>query len=161
MSVSVTVPAPQVAGEALLTKPPDGSAALAISASAASEHPVTPNEKRLLQSLVWTLKPLINLRGSIPLPFVTTFLMVALDEGKSVGTYARAVGVHRFAMSRYLRAIGDHARNGGPGLGLVTIEVHPTDPRRRQVFLTDRGRAVIADVFEQMRRTGGRALREA
>jgi hypothetical protein len=161
MSVSVTVPAPQVAGEALLTKPPDGAVASAITSSAPSEHPVTPGEKRLLQTLVWTLKPLINLRGSIPLPFVTTFLMVALDEGKSVGTYARAIGVHRFAMSRYLRAIGDHARNGGPGLGLVTIEVHPTDPRRRQVFLTARGRAVIGDVFEQMRRTGGRAHREA
>jgi hypothetical protein len=33
---------------------------------------------------LWALKPPANLRGSIPLPYVTIFLMVALDEGKSV-----------------------------------------------------------------------------
>ena len=160
MSVSVTVPAPQVAGEAFLTKPPGGPPSPAITVSAPSEHPVTPNEKRLLQVLLWTLKPLINLRGSIPLPFVTTFLMVALDEGKGVSTYARATGVHRFAMSRYLHAIGDQARGGGPGLGLVTIRTHPRDPRRRQVFLSAHGRAVVDDIFEQIRKGSGGAYRE-
>jgi hypothetical protein len=66
--------------------------------------------------------------------------MVALDEGKGVGNYASAIEVSRFAISRYLRDIGNRARNGGPGLGLVTIEPHPIDPRRRQVFLTAKGR---------------------
>ena len=86
MSVSLTVPAPHVAGRALLTKQPDDAP---FPAAAACEPLATPDEKRLLQVLLWTLKPLINLRGSIPLPFVTTFLMVALDEGQGVSTYAR------------------------------------------------------------------------
>ena len=78
-------------------------------------------EKQTLQSLLWALKPLSNLRGSIPLPFATVFLMIALDEGHGVNAYARAMGIHRAAMSRYLRDIGARARNGGPGLGLVTV----------------------------------------
>jgi hypothetical protein len=105
---------------------------------------------------LWALKPLTNLRGSIPLPFVTTFLTVALDEGKGVNAYARAVGIHRAAMSRYLRDIGDRARNGGPGLGLVTIEPHPTAPLRSQVFLTNKGRLIAKEIFQQLRRVNGR-----
>jgi len=50
------------------------------------------------------------------------FLTVALEEGKLVGTYARELGLTRFVMSRYMRRIGDRARDGGPGLGLVTIK---------------------------------------
>jgi hypothetical protein len=87
-----------------------------------------------IQALLWALKPLVNLRGSMPLPYVTTFLMVALGEGEGVCSYARMSGISRAAMSRHLRDIGDRARNGGPGLGLVTIERHPDDSRRRQVF---------------------------
>jgi hypothetical protein len=124
-------------------------------ADQSSDSRIGPSDKRAIQTLLWALKPLVNLRGSIPLPFVTTFLMVALDEGKGVGNYASAIGVSRFAMSRYLRDIGNRARNGGPGLGLVTIEPHPIDPRRRQVFLTAKGRSVANDVFQQMRRTRG------
>ena len=82
---------------------------------------ISPSDKRVVQTLLWALKPLSNLRGSIPLPFVTTFLMVAINEGEDVCAYARMMGVHRAIMSRYLRAIGDRARNAGPGLGLVTV----------------------------------------
>ena len=45
---------------------------------------------------MWALKPLLNLRGfagTFPLVNVIIFLMVALDEGKSVSAYARAVGI--------------------------------------------------------------------
>jgi DNA-binding MarR family transcriptional regulator len=105
---------------------------------------------------LWALKPLVNLRSSIPLPFVTSFLMVALDEGKGVNAYARALGIHRAAMSRYLRDIGDRSRNGGPGLGLVTVEDHPTDRQRSQVFLTAKGRSIAKEVFRQIRRADSR-----
>jgi DNA-binding MarR family transcriptional regulator len=120
--------------------------------SSASASDLAASDKRLIQTLLWALKPLVNLRGSIPLPFVTTFLMVALDEGKGVNEYARALGVHRATMSRHLRGIGDRARHGGPGLGLVTVTQHPTDALRRQVFLTTKGRSVAKKVVEQIRR---------
>lgn len=114
------------------------------------------SDSREIQSLLWALKPLSNLRGSIPLRFVTTFLMVALDEGKGVNAYARAVGVHRSVMSRYLRQIGDRARNGGPGLGLVAIKRHPTDLLKYQVFLTNKGRSIAENIFHELRRTSRR-----
>jgi DNA-binding MarR family transcriptional regulator len=124
--------------------------------SAPIDHPqgglaITQSDKRTTQALLWALKPLTNLRGSIPLPYVTSFLMVAADEGKGVNAYARAMGIHRAAMSRYLRDIGDRARNGGPGLGLVTVESDPADPVRSQVFLTPKGRSIARQIFRQIR----------
>lgn len=110
--------------------------------------------KRVIQTLLWALKPLMNLRGSIPLPYVTIFLMVALDEGKSVSAYARTLGISdRRVVSRYFRVIGERARNGGPGLGLVTVEQSPTHSRARaRVLLTAKGRSVAEAILQQMRR---------
>jgi DNA-binding MarR family transcriptional regulator len=114
-----------------------------------------PKDKKEVQALLWALKPLANLRGSIPLPYVTTFLMVALDEGKGVGAYARALGMHRATASRYLNSIGNRNRNGSPGLGLVAVQTHPLHPHRRQVTLTAKGRSVADSVFGQMRKANG------
>ena len=117
-----------------------------------SEPAISQSDKRAIQTLLWALKPLLNLRGSIPLPYVTIFLMVALNEGKSVSEYARAFGVKdRRVMSRYLGAIGKRARNGGPGLGLVAVKQHPTQSRAR-VLLTAKGRSVVKAILQQMRR---------
>jgi hypothetical protein len=114
---------------------------------------VKPTDKKNIEALLWALKPLTNLRGSMPLPYATAFLMVALDEGKSVNAYARAIGIHRVAMHRYVRNIGNRARNGGPGLGLVKTERHPTYSNRRQVLLTDKGRLLAAEIFQQIHRS--------
>ncbi len=118
-----------------------------------SSHGASLDDPRwIMQCLLWALKPLVNLRGSIPLPYAIVFLLVALDEGNGVSSYARALGIHRWRMSRYLRDIGSRARNGGPGLGLVTVEHDPADPRWSKVVLTAKGRAVAEEVFQQMRR---------
>ena len=126
----------------------------ASSPNLASDTTAIQSDKRAVQTLLWALKPLLNLRGSrsIPLPYATTFLMVALDEGQGVNAYARAFGMHRAKMSRYLRDIGRMARNGGPGLGLVAVEPHPNDPVRSQVFLTAKGRGIADAVFAQLQR---------
>ena len=138
--------------EALTSVPISSTGSKSISDRAAR---ISPSAKREVQALLWALKPLSNLRGSIPLPFVTTFLMVALNEGEGVCAYARTMGIHRALMSRYLRAIGDRARNAGPGLGLVTVARHPNEPQRCQVFLTTKGRLIAEEIFRQMRRANG------
>jgi hypothetical protein len=130
-------------------------ASLTPAADLAAVPPIEQSNKKAIQIVLSALKPIIDLRGSIPLPFVTTFFMVALDEGKGVNAYARAFGVHRAAMSRYLRDIGDRARNGGPGLGLVTVKPHPSIPRRSQVRLTAKGRSIAKEIFVQLRETRG------
>lgn len=120
-----------------------------------TDESITPSDKRASQALLWALKPLRNLRRPMPLPSLTAFLMVALDEGRGVNDYARALGMHRAIVSRSLHAIGDRARNGGPGLGLVTIEPHRTDPLRSQVHLSPKGRSIAKEMFCQLRKLNG------
>ena len=112
-----------------------------------------PGHKRAIQALLWAIKPLVNLSGSIPFPYVLTFLTVAMEEGKPVGAYARAMNISRFIMSRYIRCIGDRGRNGGVGLGLVTVKRTHTSSSRTAVFLTDKGRAIAAQVYSNLRQT--------
>ena len=125
---------------------------------------ISERDKRVTRALLWALEPVSNLpqnrRRGIPLRFVTVFLMIAHDEGKGVNTYAREFGVHRAIMSRYVRDIGIRSRNGGPGLGLVSVESHPVDPQRTQVFLTGKGRSVAKEIFLRLRRAGRAKLFE-
>ena len=110
----------------------------------------TFNELRYIAEM--SRKQSSNLRRSIPLPYAITFLTVALEEGKPVGAYARELDFNRYVMSRYMQCIGEKSRNGGPGLGLVTIKRTTGYPTRTEVFLTEKGRAVAAQVFDNLRR---------
>jgi DNA-binding MarR family transcriptional regulator len=123
-----------------------------LSVPARSRSAALDDPRWIIQCLLWALKPLVNLRGSIPLPYAIVFLLVALDEGRGVGAYARDVGIHRWRMSRYLRDIGARSRSGGPGLGLVAVLHDSDDHRYTKVVLTDKGRAIATDVFRQLRR---------
>jgi hypothetical protein len=113
---------------------------------------IAPSDKRVIQTLLWALKPLDNLTPrSIPLPYAITFLTIALDEGKPIGAYARDLDFDRFVMTRYIQCIGDKGRHGNPGLGLVTVKRTDTSPTRTEVYLTDKGRDVAARVFGSLR----------
>ena len=81
-------------------------------------------------------------RGAMLLQYVTAFLLVAEEEGLGVGEYAKRANVSISVMSRHLQDIGDRDRNKEPGFGLVTSRANPMNLREKEVFLTDKGRAV-------------------
>ena len=109
-------------------------------------------DKRTLQVLLWALMPIWSLRETIPLPYVMAFLTVALDEGKSIGAYAKELNATRFTMGRCMSSIGEHGRNGRAGLGLVTIKRPQGRPNPTEVFLTHKGREVAGQVLHRLRR---------
>jgi hypothetical protein len=58
---------------------------------------VRPDQKKAVQLLLWSLKPFAALR-TMPLNYVIAFLLVALEEGQTPSTYARALGINRWIM---------------------------------------------------------------
>lgn len=107
------------------------------------------DDEKAIRALLAALKPLHQLRGSrsIPLPYVMAFLVVALDEGKGNNEYARILEIERRLMSRYFQDIGPKARNGGPGLGLIVAKPRRDHPRKIEISLTARGRAIADRVL--------------
>jgi hypothetical protein len=114
--------------------------------------PLTPSDKKIARDLLFALKPFLNLRNFMPFPCVATFLLVALEEGKSASSYAFDMGVARMTMWRYLYDISDKTKNGHTGLGLVVIEGHPTNSQMRQVFLTAKGRHIAEQMLKPLRK---------
>ena len=77
-----------------------------------------PDQNRaIIQALLWAIKPLVDSKGPIPFPYMLTFLMVALEEGKSVGAYGRELNFSRFQISRYMGCISDRGRWDRPRTG--------------------------------------------
>jgi hypothetical protein len=107
-------------------------------------------DRRPLHALLAALTPISNRDSRIPVAWIKTLLLVALDEGKGIAHYSRAANVSRMTMSRYLHCIGDKKRRDDiPGLGLVEVKIDPIRADRRQVFLTEEGHAVVAATIAQ------------
>ena len=111
-------------------------------------------DKRAIHALMRVLKPLADIRGTrMPLSYVIVFLTVALDEGKSVGSYARALGIkNRLTMSRFLKHIGRKGSGGNPGLDLVTSKPDPSVYQGTQIFLTAKGRTIADQISRELGR---------
>jgi hypothetical protein len=115
-------------------------------------EPVSSRDRSAVQTLLWALEPLSDLRARpIPLPFAVVFLSVVLNEGQPVGTYAQELNMTRYAMFKYIRSIGDRGRHNAVGLGLVTIKRGYRV--KTAVVLTEKGRAVAAEVLRRLRGT--------
>src|SRR5262245_42960712 len=90
------------------------------------------------------------IRKTMPLQYVTAFLLVAQEEGLSVSEYARRANVSVSVMSRHLLDIGDRTRRGEEGFGLVTARMRPENMREHEYVLTPKGRALWAQIVTLM-----------
>jgi DNA-binding MarR family transcriptional regulator len=79
---------------------------------------------------------------TIPLAMVEAFLLVALYEGASLRDLCRLSGQAQSTLSRHLLDLADRNRKGGPGLKLVGWRHPPEELRRKEYFLTAKGRAL-------------------
>jgi DNA-binding MarR family transcriptional regulator len=119
-----------------------------------SEPSITRADKRVIQSVLSALEPLSNVRGArgpVPVRLVTAFLAVASNEGQGLGEYARSLGIHRANVSRFIHELADRSRDGGPGLGLVSIDEGGRPNRQQEIFLTKKGRAVARAMQRSLR----------
>ena len=88
----------------------------------------------------------------MPLQYVTAFLLVAMEEGQTVGEYARRLGISASLMTRHLSDLGDTNRYHDAGFGLVEHYDDPKDKRYRYVRLTPKGRGVVGQIVRALSR---------
>lgn len=109
-------------------------------------------ERAAIQNLLAAFDPFFELRSTMPLQYVTAFLLVAHEEGLGVGDYAERAGVSVSVMSRHLLDIGVRDRHGGEGFGLVEYRAKPMNLRKHEYRLTDQGRALAHKIFKQWKK---------
>jgi DNA-binding MarR family transcriptional regulator len=113
---------------------------------------ISPDDNRIIQSLLQSLETFLNLRGPIPLRELVIFLHIALDEGHEAIEYADRLKLHRAAISKYVHDLSDRARNGGPGLGLIEFKYSGgNEHNRKPIFLTKKGRSIAAAILKSLR----------
>jgi DNA-binding MarR family transcriptional regulator len=107
--------------------------------------------KNAMQDMLAALEPFRALRQTMPLQYIVSFLLVALDEGRGVNEYAERAGVGTSVMSRHLLDIGERNRHMEEGFGLVTQRPDPMELRKHQMMLTPKGKAVAHQIARHLR----------
>lgn len=98
----------------------------------------------------------------IPVSVSLTFLGVALwerhvDSAKEPMTLeelAVKVGAPASTISQHLRYLGEHYREGRPGLGLVVTEEYQHNRRKKVFHLTAKGRGLVRQLDMILRKAG-------
>lgn len=117
-----------------------------------SPREFSAGERRAGLTLLASLDAFREIRHTMPLQYIIAFLLVALDEGKTVGDYAIKSGVSPSVMSRHLLDIGERNRHLAEGFGLVMTKPNVLNLREHTVFLTDKGRALFHKIVRQLER---------
>lgn len=110
------------------------------------------SDLRALKDFMAVLDAFRAIRPTMPLQYVHTFFLVAIDEGLSVQEYAQRAGLSQSVMSRHLLDIGDRNRYMKEGFGLVTYRPNPLELCKHEVFLTDKGRALVHKIVRHLGR---------
>ena len=77
-----------------------------------------------------------------PLSLLEAFLLVCLFENASLKNLCDLSGQAQSTLSRHLLDLGDFKRRKGPGLKLVGWRHPPEELRRKEYFLTAKGKAL-------------------
>jgi DNA-binding MarR family transcriptional regulator len=111
---------------------------------------VSNDEKVTLRGALAALEPFKQLNATMPLQYVTAFLLVALHEGESVAWYAKQAGVSPSVMTRHLLDIGEYNRYHEEGYGLVEQTIDPMDRRSHKARLTVKGRGLVSTMIRAL-----------
>jgi len=86
------------------------------------------------------------LRRTMPIQQAYAFLLVAVEGGLGVQEYAERASVTQTVMTRILLALSSRSQGRERGYGLVQQGIDTEDARKRQTFLTAKGKALVREI---------------
>lgn len=88
------------------------------------------------------LQALIEIDSEFPIQWVMVFAEIAAEEGISLKDISDRTGISMSVMSRTIGALSNTRRMGKP-YGLVTVKAAKDDRRRKELFLSARGKKLV------------------
>jgi DNA-binding MarR family transcriptional regulator len=107
-----------------------------------------PDQHVTLRAYNEALKPFHKLRDTMPLQYVSTFLLIAADEHQNVTEYAKRSKISQSLMSRHVADLGAVNRYHKKGFGLVELYEDVMDRRNKLVRLTAKGKDIVGEMCE-------------
>ena len=95
-----------------------------------------------LKKLQNILQELIAIDPEFPIQWVTVFAEIAGEEGISLKDVSDRTGISMSVMSRTIGALSNARRMGKP-YGLVVVKPAKEDRRRKELFLSARGKKLV------------------
>ena len=100
-------------------------------------------------SFLRLMRELQKIDPEFPLQYAVCLGEIALEEGLSLTRLAEKTGMPLSTISRIVGALSRN-RQRGTAYDLVRVVISPQERRKKQIFLTARGRAYVASIGEMM-----------
>ncbi len=91
------------------------------------------------------LRELQKIDPEFPLQYAVCLAEIAIEEGLSLTALSARTGMPLSTVSRIVGALSEKRQKGMP-FDLVRVAISPAERRRKELYLTDRGRAVIGNL---------------
>jgi len=98
-----------------------------------------------LRTFLELLRLLQKTDGEFPLQYALCLAEISFEEGMSLTTLAEKAGLSLSTISRIVGSLSDYRQNGHP-YGLVEIRVSAEERRRKELYLTPKGRALLQKI---------------
>jgi DNA-binding MarR family transcriptional regulator len=95
-----------------------------------------------LTKLESALGEFTSIDPEFPLQWAVVFLQIAQNEGASLKDIAEETGISMSVMSRTIGALSNYRRMGKP-YGVVLVKMAKDDRRRKELFLSAKGKKLL------------------
>lgn len=92
------------------------------------------------------IEELRKVDAEMPATYATALLLIAIEEGISQSELMKRVGTNKSTIQRIVNRFSAKGGEQAPGYDIAETRVAPHDARVRQIFLTPKGRRVIASL---------------
>jgi DNA-binding MarR family transcriptional regulator len=104
-----------------------------------------------LRVLIQLVEILREVDGEMPMQMAHCLLCVALRPGLTMQNLSEMTGLSQSSSSLNIQTLGEWHRFGKPGYNLVQAVDDPVDTRRKIMFLTPKGKQVMARLLSTIR----------
>lgn len=101
--------------------------------------------KKEVTAFLVLLRELQKIDPEFPLQYAVCLAEIALDEGLSLTALSRKTGMPLSTVSRIVGALSRQRQKGVP-YGLIRVAISPQERRKKELYLTTRGRAIIRGI---------------
>lgn len=102
-------------------------------------------EQKAVQTFMELLRLLHKTDPEFPLQYALCLAEISLHEGMSLTALAEKVSLSLSTISRIVGSLSEYRQNGQP-YGLVEIKISTEERRRKELYLTPKGRTLIQKI---------------